>query len=477
MLLKIVRHDCKHLLADRTLAWVAAIFALVVSYGVANGAAWVRAQSAETQEARQSHAKRLDELRQQLRAGFDPSADPFAPDPGSPRYVGGLRQDVFLPQTPLTAFSIGQLDLLPSKVTTNIWTARRALTRNYEVANPLNLLAGRFDLAFAVVFLYPLLILALSYNLLSAEREQGTLALVLSQPVRLSTVVLGKLVARFGLVLALGAALTAVAALVAGVPLTAPDAAWRLVLWAAAVVLYGAFWFTLAVMVGALGRGSAANAVILASAWLLLVVVVPALVNALAVTLHPVPSRALLVEAMREASNGATQRGAQLLARYYQDHPELRPPGEDPDLNDFTTRYFTIEREVEAQVAPVLDRYDQRLRAQQTLVSRLRFLSPAIATQEALNEVAGTGPARQRAFLAQAWSFAEAKKAYFMPRVFRRERLSASDFDALPRFAFADESGAEVARRVVPGLAALSLAALVLGAAAWSRLRRFPATG
>jgi ABC-2 type transport system permease protein len=58
------------------------------------------------------------------------------------------------------------------------------------------------------VFLFPLRILALSYNLLSAEREQGTLALVLSQPVRLSTVVLGKLVARFGLVVVLGAALT-----------------------------------------------------------------------------------------------------------------------------------------------------------------------------------------------------------------------------------------------------------------------------
>jgi ABC-2 type transport system permease protein len=390
--------------------------------------------------------------------------------------VGGLREDVFLPQTPLTAFSIGQLDLLPGKVTTNIWTARRALTRNYEVANPLNLLAGRFDLAFAVVFLFPLLILALSYNLLSAEREQGTLALVLSQPVRLSTVVLGKLVARFGLVVVLGAALTVVAALVAGVQLTAPGAAWRLTLWGAAVVLYGAFWFALAVLVGALGRSSAVNAVILASAWLLLVVVVPALVNALAVTLHPVPSRALLVEAMREASNGATQRGSQLLARYYQDHPELRPKGEDPDLNDFTTRYFTIERDVEQQVAPVLDRYDASLRAQQALVGRLRFLSPAIAVQEALNDIAGTGPVRQRSFLAQAWSFAEAKKGYFMPRVFRRERLAVGDLDALPRFAFADESAAELAERVGPGLAAVVLLVVVLGVAAWSRLRRFPAT-
>ena len=65
-----------------------------------------------------------------------------------------------------------------------------------EIENPNRLLAGRFDLAFVIVFLYPLLILTLSYNMLSAEQEQGTLALTLSQPVSLRTLVSGKVLLR-----------------------------------------------------------------------------------------------------------------------------------------------------------------------------------------------------------------------------------------------------------------------------------------
>ena len=41
-------------------------------------------------------------------------------------------------------------------------------------------MVGRFDLAFVTVYLLPLLVLALSYNVLSEEREQGTLARTLA---------------------------------------------------------------------------------------------------------------------------------------------------------------------------------------------------------------------------------------------------------------------------------------------------------
>jgi ABC-2 type transport system permease protein len=70
------------------------------------------------------------------------------------------------------------------------------------------LLSGRFDLAFVILYLYPLLILSLGYNLVSGEKEAGTLALTLSQPVALRTLVAGKVAMRFAFVLALAVALS-----------------------------------------------------------------------------------------------------------------------------------------------------------------------------------------------------------------------------------------------------------------------------
>jgi ABC-2 type transport system permease protein len=282
---------------------------------------------------------------------------------------------------------------------------------------------------------------------------------------------------RFGVVVALSVGLSLLGAALSGTSFSAPGAAARLALWLLVAVLYGAFWFAVAVLVAARGKGSAANAVTLAAVWLGVVVVVPGLVNLAAAAIHPTPSRALLVGAMREASNDANQRAAQILARYFQDHPELLPPGQDPDQRDFMTRFFTVEREIEAQVAPVLDRHEEALAQQQAFVARLGFLSPAILAQEALNAVAGTGAERHRRFLAQAFAFAQQKKGFFLPKFFRKERLTEADYEAMPRFAFADEATADVVRRVLPALSGLALPAAALLLLGLARLKRYPVVG
>ena len=97
------------------------------------------------------------------------------------------------PPVPLAALAVGQSDLLPYYYDVSIYTNESTFQQNGEVENPLNLMVGRFDLAFVVIYLLPLLVLALSYNVLSEEREQGTLALTLSQPVSARSVVAAKL--------------------------------------------------------------------------------------------------------------------------------------------------------------------------------------------------------------------------------------------------------------------------------------------
>jgi ABC-2 type transport system permease protein len=56
--------------------------------------------------------------------------------------------------------------------------------------------SGQFDAAFVVLFLYPLLICAVSFDLTATERDRGTLRMVLAQPVTLGDVVAGKMIVR-----------------------------------------------------------------------------------------------------------------------------------------------------------------------------------------------------------------------------------------------------------------------------------------
>jgi ABC-2 type transport system permease protein len=240
------------------------------------------------------------------------------------------------------------------------------------------------------------------------------------------------------------------------------------------VAAYCLFWFSVAAAVNAFGRSSATNAMILAGIWLVLVVIVPASVNLFVTGAYPVPSRVELVQAIREATNDANQRAASVMARYFLDHPEMVPQGEAPDPNDYQARSYAIREDVERAMAPVLARYDEQLLAQQMQVDRLKYLSPSIVAQEALNDIAGTGLARYKHFLGLVDRFHQEWRDYFVPKVFARRSLSASDYEAFPAFQYEEESGAAVRSRVSTGFAGLVVPLILVFAAGMGGLRRYP---
>lgn len=477
MFARILRHEWRTLSADATVWLVGGVFAAAIGYGVWNGVSWTAFQQRALAAAQAEETERYARLEQQLADLRQPGAkvSPFA-DPRNPTAFGsrvGPRYAA-LPPAPLAPLSIGQSDLLPYyfKVSTD---ARENIVSATEIENPARLLAGRFDLTFVVIYLYPLLILALCYNMLSAEKEQGTLAMALSQPVALRTLAAGKVVLRAAVVIGLVVALSAVAMLVTGVDLAAGGAAARLALWVAAVTVYGLFWFALATFVAAWGWTSTTNATILATAWLVLVVMAPSLFNLVVTSLYPVPSRVELVQATREASDEANKAGAQALARYYDDHPELATGDPDQAMNDFNIVRVAVNDDVERRVRPLVSRYESQVAAQQATIDRLQFLSPAILMQNALNDVSGTGTARHRHFMAQVDAFHRDWRGHFVPLIFAKRTVDS--LAAVPRFEFREEDTASVAARVLAGLGGLVLPAVALAITGLRRMRNFPIAG
>ena len=192
MLLKIVKNEWRNITADRTLWWVILILVVAIGYGVYNGTSWVHFLEGSIEEALQDEHDRLATAQHTVANGLEPERE--SRSPYSARYIGrrmGLRY-AYLPPAPLASLSVGQSDLYPSYFKVNTQSTQRQ-KRHSELENPNHLLTSRFDLAFVIVYLFPLLILALSYNLISSEREQGTLAMVLSQPVTLRKFVVSKI--------------------------------------------------------------------------------------------------------------------------------------------------------------------------------------------------------------------------------------------------------------------------------------------
>ncbi|MBL8233075.1 MAG: DUF3526 domain-containing protein [Bryobacterales bacterium] len=478
MIARIAKHDWRVLKADRTLWAIALLLVLTIGYGVRNGAAWVGFQKANVAGAAHEEVERLAKMK---RAIADLNAGrvklPSFRDPRnafSTGYTMGAHWAV-MPPGPLAPLAIGQSDLLPYYFKVSL-RSRDTILGNDEIENPVHLLSGRFDLAFVIIYLYPLVILALSYNLISGEKEDGTLAITLSQPVSLRALSLGKILFRGAFVVALATVLSIGGALASGVSFAA-DGVWiRMAMWIAVVAAYGAFWFLLAVAVNALGRGSSANAVMLAGCWLAFVLLIPSLLNVAIKTAHPVPSRVEMIQAMRTASDEITAQRSKLMAKYLEDHPELAGAPDDT-MAQLAIRNVVMMEETERRVQPVLDRFDRQLMLQQQLVDRYRFFSPAILTQSALYDLAGTNSFRYKHFLGLVDTFHKQWREYFFPLMVKKVMLSEGDLEAMPRFAFMEEPAAAVLGRASAGLAGLlALSALVL-LVALRLLRGYPIAG
>ncbi len=470
MINRIVKHEWRSLCADKTVWILSALLLILVSYGVWNGASWARFRGDTMQRAQLEESRKMGEMQtmtRQIEAGA-PAPESHAPtDATGVALFDGTRY-ALLPPAPLSVLAIGQSDLYPShfKITAQ---SKSTWSNSEEIENPVNLLAGRFDMAFVIVFLMPICILAVSYNLLSGERENGTLAMLLSQGVPLSKLLWGKIVARFLLVTGLVLGFSLLGLVLSGA--TAQSGA-QILQWIILVLLYAAFWFALAGLVNVRGQNSASNAMTLLACWLGLVLIVPSLVGVAASELYPVPSRLELIQASRQAAaDAANQRGG-VMARYYEDHPELAPKTRQTGAPNPYLRFFATQEVMARRIEPLLARYDAQLAKQQAVVNRFRFFSPAIVTQEAMNDLAGTGSARYGQFARQTNQFHDDYRDYFRPKAFGLVKLTSSDYDAMPRFEWREETTSEVATRVLPAIGALLLGTLALSALVFALARR-----
>jgi ABC-2 type transport system permease protein len=342
----------------------------------------------------------------------------------------GARYATLAPQE-LALVAFGQSDLLPYYYRVTM-TKKQSLYHTEEIENAATLYNGNFDVAFVILYCLPLLIIALTYNVVSSEREQGTLAMIFTENVGLKRLVWHKFLFRFVLLVAVFTVLLLVGLLLAKVNLlnTAPS----LVLLLLATMLYAAFWFALSFAVNSFGRNSGFNAAILVGAWLLLVLIIPATLSVIATTLHPTPSRVELITQARDVSDAAKKRSSQILSKFYEDHPELLPKDKQVNMKDFATVALTAQMEVDKSIKPLQDRFDTQLQAQQTLVRSYRFLSPAVFMQHLLGDIAGTGYDRYAEFNAQVGKFYHDFQQFFVGKVFRQELMQSRDVAQIPAF-------------------------------------------
>jgi ABC-2 type transport system permease protein len=374
-----------------------------------------------------------------------------------------------LDRPPLAPLASGVSQLLPDYYRFDAHSAfLQRSTANID--NPLRLSAGSFDLAFVLVFLVPIIVIALSYDVMSREKELGVLALAGAQGVSIRRFISMKMLARGSVIVLAIVAMNLLAVCLVALLADVPDIT-SVIAWTIVSVLYGLVWFGLAALTNAAGMTSATNGVVLANLWLLLVIVVPAVVNLVATNVYPAPSRVELTTELREASSEAEEKAVEAREQYFFDHPDLAAENADPEV--FFRDVARSEGEIARSIQPQLAAFDEQAKSQAEIVSWLKYFSPALLADQAFAAMAGTDREYYARFKSAAFTYHGGWRDYFVRKLDAGIGMTTEDWAELPEFSWSPPTVVDRLQKVLASVAVLGAMVLLLLAAALANFRRY----
>jgi ABC-2 type transport system permease protein len=459
----LLRRECRRALRSPVVWAVLSLLLVAGTWGALNTARLHTDQIADVAKMTRHEMEWYADIRVRAARYSQASSEnlPYWQDPtgasGFRRYF--LKRFAAKPHLPLSVLAVGQSDLQPFAVPLRLETLFGG-DRVYDFEPPRALATGPFDLSLVLVFVIPLCIGAAVATIGAAERDQGILALIASQPItprRWWCARLGALAT----ILVPGVVLCVVIALaVAGAPIrtASPEIA-------AAAALVGAhalFWVATAGWCLARGHGAVTTASTVAGIWLVLTIAVPLAASMIVHSAVSRPSPVTDVNELRRTT-GDVQREADLIvAKRLVAHFGGQLQSVDPPRLDYSTRLVLITEEMEQRLAVQEQRRQDYARAAGQIANVAGWLSPQLAFHTALADLAGTGSGRHHAFLRAVRAFQLELRAFMYPRVLEQVRsptprscgacpgrLNFTDYDAIPRFTMQD---APSSARVVAAL-------------------------
>lgn len=337
------------------------------------------------------------------------------------------------PPRGLALMAIGQRDILPYFDIIN--SKRDILTPpNAEIANPEKLASGNFDFSFVLIYLFPLLIIILCYDLFAKEKEQQTDRLLNVQSGNLNQILLHKLLFRLLLVCMLGWGLSVAGLLMhpAGTFLAASD----VLLWFFVLTLYLLFWFSVCWLVVVFRKSSRINSLVLLGIWLLLTLILPAIMNKFAALKYPMPLRTELVSHQREIMLDTWEMPIkELLVYFYRNNPRYLPLKQPSDTAQYGNKRFVAYYDLLGRrMNENIKKYHAEARAHNLWLSKTAWINPVAQMQSLINGTARTDLNDYLFYQQQAGDFQNRWVKLMNSYLLANKKLSRDEVLKLPVF-------------------------------------------
>ncbi len=320
---------------------------------------------------------------------------------------------------------LGQRDLFPVYYGFNVTDLARQVNTG-ELANPMKLLTGNFDLSYVFVFLFPLLVVALIYNLYAGEKEGGTLSLLQSQSTSLRVILFSKGLLRMLIIWGLAAALLILGFLLQGISLAGNEqlfTQWMLIIFG-----YCLLWIVIMGVIVWLRQPSALSAMLGLGVWLIFTLIMPALLNLFVLANEPLPNRAEMIHAVRTLNDQNWEQSKSfVLDKFYKDNPQFN----DGDTTNFNKWYYASFSLLDKEANTSKAQFEEQVNKRNALLEKWEWLAPAAMVHEKLSELSNTDRNSHLEFVKEVHAYHEGLKELYYARIFSDEQFSIEDLQTL----------------------------------------------
>ena len=394
-----LRQELRFLLASNATLWALGLLLAMSSISVVLGLQYVAEERKEIAELLQLDVEER-EYKRTLAVDF-----------------GGAAYDAFHAvwnePSELAFAAIGQRDLNPTMMRIRALALEGQIYETDSI-NPVLALVGRFDYAFVTAYLLPLLIIFMFYDLVSSERESGRFNLLSVSSTNSMMLWLPRVLVRvLGLLSALLIPLW-FGMFMEGTGFSIFARA------TGAIVFQACLWVAIVLLIGSRSSlRSESIAALCVTVWVTLTLAIPIAGKAYIEASIPGVRGSEVALVQREAVNDAWDLPkSTTMERFYASHPEWSDSS--PLGEDFHWKwYYAFQQVGDETAADLAGEYREAMLARDELTAGVAWLSPAVAIQRRLEELASTNLKASLKFEGQVRQYHETIRRAYYPVLFR----------------------------------------------------------
>lgn len=322
----------------------------------------------------------------------------------------------------ISAISIGQSDVNPLLQAVTI-RALEGQKYDTDFENPSLLMSGNLDLGFVIIYLFPLVLIAMTFNLYSEEKELGTWRILAAQTSGKAQFLFKKLLVRILFVFAVLIFLMVLASTILQIPMNANF--WAIFLLS---VLYILFWSALCFWMVSFLKNSSFNALALISIWVVLTILFPALVNNYVINTYQVPEA---LDAMVEQRDGYHEKWDMkkdiTMNGFIGSYPQFIKY-EVPEDEFSWIWYYGMQYMGDLAAKETSQEMTDKIMLRNKVSEQIALLVPTMHAQLSFNKLAGTDMVSHLSFLEALTNFHKNLREGFYTKIFDQKSADSVDW-------------------------------------------------